>query len=255
MHEVVPLGRAQADLADADALRRAVLDARPDAVVHGGAMTNVDQCEREPDLAHRVNAVATGALAQAARESGARFLYVSTDYVFDGAKGRYREEDATAPLSAYGRSKLAGEREALAGHPDACIARTSVVFGPHGKNFVTWVVDELRAGRPVRLAEDQRVSPTLAHDLARSILALLESRAAGVWHAAGADALTRLEMGEAIARAFSLDRSLVHRARLDDIRWVAPRPRDASLDITKLSFLRKPMGFDAALAFLKERRP
>ncbi|HEX2022232.1 MAG TPA: dTDP-4-dehydrorhamnose reductase [Candidatus Thermoplasmatota archaeon] len=254
-HEVVPLPRAEADLADADALCRAVARAAPDAVVHAGAMTNVDACEREPEAARAVNALATGVLAEAAAKAGAALAYVSTDYVFDGERGGYRETDPANPLSVYGRTKLEGERLALAAHPDAIVARTSVVFAPLRRNFVTWAIGEMRAGRPVRLAEDQRVSPTYAPDLAETILALLSRGERGVWHAAGASALTRVEMGRAVARTFSLDAGLVQPARFADLRLPAPRPRDSTLDVAKVSRLRKPMTFDEALARLKERMP
>jgi dTDP-4-dehydrorhamnose reductase len=178
------------DLRDAAATRRAIADARPDWVLHAAAMTDVDGCERDPAAAHAVNALGTQAVARGAADCGARMVAVSTDYVFDGERGGYTETDEPRPQSAYGRSKLEGERLAAQALPDAVVARTSVVFGPHKKNFVLWLRGELAAGRPVRIVRDQRVNPTLSYDLAEQALALMRAGAAGIFHTAGATSLS-----------------------------------------------------------------
>ncbi len=250
-HDLILFGGASApgglDLRDAAATQRAIAAARPDWVVHAAAMTDVDGCERDPDSAHRINALGTQAVAQGASACGARLLAVSTDYVFDGARGNYAETDAPAPGSAYGRSKLEGERLAAQVLPDVTIARTSVVFGPHKKNFVLWVRGELAAGKPIRIVRDQRVNPTLSFDLAEQVLALLQAKASGVFHTAGATALTRLEMAYAIADHFGLRRDLITPIRSDELSWVAKRPLDATLNTAKVSRLKQPLTFAAAL--------
>lgn len=223
----------------------------PDWVLHAGAMTDVDGCERDPQKARLVNATATGALAAAARDVGARMAYVSTDYVYDGARGSYRETDATAPLSVYGATKLEGEEAARRELPGVLIGRTSVVFGPHKKNFVTWLVGELRAARPVRIVDDQRVSPTYTTDLAEQLHALMHAGEQGVFHTAGATALSRLDMAREIADVFGLDASLITPIRSNDLKWLARRPPDATLDVSAVSKYKRPMTFREALGRLK----
>lgn len=248
-------GAVPVDLADPAALADAVRRARPDWVLHAAAMTDVDGCERDPALAHRVNALGAQAVAQAAQACGAGLVAVSTDYVFDGRKGDYVEADVPHPLSAYGRSKLEGERLALAAHPEAIVARTSVLFGPHKKNFVLWLLAELRAGRGVRIVRDQRITPTLSHDLAQQCLALMQARATGLFHTAGATPLSRLEAAQQVARRFGLRDELITPIRSDELAWLAPRPRDATLNTTKASRLHRPMPFDAALDRLARMLP
>ena len=264
-HEVVPAtrpggvpvaGSVALDLADAASVSQAVRDVAPDWVLHGAAMTDVDGCERDPQAAHRVNALGSQAVAQACARHGARLLAVSTDYVYDGEQGGYVETAATAPLSAYGRSKLEGEQLARAALPETLVARTSVVFGPHKKNFVLWLIGELRAHKPVRIVSDQRVNPTLSHDLAEQCLALMERRApAGIYHTAGATSLSRLEMAQAIAKEFALDAGLITPIRSSDLTWLAKRPRDATMNTDKVAHFKQPLAFDEALRRLHKMVP
>jgi dTDP-4-dehydrorhamnose reductase len=249
-HEVIAPGHSELHIEDAAACHDLVAQIRPDWIVHPAALTDVDACEREPAKAFLVNATGAENLAKAASRNGSRMVLVSTDYVFDGSKGHYRESDATRPLSHYGRSKLEGERLVQAALPDAIVARTSVVFGPHKNNFVRWVRRSLRAGSPIKAAKDQWVTPTASADVARQILALVEADERGVWHTAGAERLSRLEMAQRIAEQDGLDPSPIQAVAMADLTWVAPRPRDSSLDTTKVSRLVRPMDFKTALATL-----
>lgn len=246
-HEVDAPPHASLAIEDPAAVDAAVARSRPDWILHPAAMTDVDACERDPARAHLVNAVGPENLAKAAARRGARMLLVSTDYVFDGARGHYREDDAPGPLSHYGRSKLAGERLVQAALPEAVVARTSVVFGPHRNNFVLWVRRSLRAGQPVRVAHDQWVTPSAADDVAAQLLALAEGGHAGVWHTAGAERLSRLEMAQRIARHDGLDPSPIQPVAMADLAWLAPRPRDSSLDTSKVRAVARPLPFDEAL--------
>lgn len=259
MHDLVAFGGAASpgglDLANPEATRRAIADARPDWILHAAAMTDVDGCERDPNLAHRINALGTESVAQGAADCGARMVAVSTDYVFDGERGQYREEDATNPVSAYGRSKLEGERLAVAALPGTIVARTSVVFGPHKKNFVTWARNELAAGKPIRIVQDQHVNPTLSYDLAEQALTLMQAKASGIFHTAGATSLTRLEIVYAIADQFGLRRDLITPIQSSDLSWIAKRPRDATLNTAKVSHYKQPLNFRAALQRLASVSP
>lgn len=249
-HQVVAPSHPGLPLEDLAAIPSGVAKANPDWIVHPAAMTDVDACERDPARAHLVNALGAEALAKAAAGRGARMALVSTDYVFDGNKGHYREGDATQPLSHYGRSKLEGERLVMAALPGAIVARTSVVFGPHKNNFVKWVGRSLRSGTPIKAARDQWVTPTCADDVARQVLTLLEAGETGVWHTAGAERLSRLEMAQRIASFEGLDPAPIQAVAMAELTWLAPRPRDSSLDTSKVSRLAKPMGFDEALGTL-----
>jgi len=243
------------DLLDPASLREAVLSSSPDWIVHGAAMTNVDACERDPDAAMRANGAATGVLAEAARDAGARFLYVSTDYVFDGSDGPYREDSPVNPVQAYGRSKLEGERRALQADPRAVVARTSAVYGPHRSNFVTWLIGETRAGRPVRIAEDQWVTPTHTRDLVEQIHALIEHDARGIYHTAGAEGCSRLDFAKAACRTFGTPIDLVHPVKAADLPWLAPRPRDARLDTSRIARIKSPFSMaEGLIALAKETR-
>lgn len=254
-HDLVLFGGATSpsglDLRDAASTRRAIAAARPDWVLHAAAMTDVDGCERDAATAHAVNALGTQAVAHGAADCGARLVAVSTDYVFDGERGGYAESDATNPRSVYGSSKLEGERLALQALPGAVVARTSVVFGPHRRNFVTWLHGELAAGRPVRIVRDQRVNPTLSYDLAEQVLALMQAKATGVFHTAGATSLSRLDMAHAVADHFGLRRDLITPITSDQLAWVAKRPMDATLNTAKVSRIKPPMTFDEALRRLQ----
>ena len=182
-HTLFLWGREEADLTHEDQVRAAAKGIEFDAIVHAAAMTDVDRCESEPDLAMDVNGRATGIVATLARERGAMFVYVSTDYVFDGTKGTpYLEEDPTKPINAYGRSKHAGEKAAAASGARCLITRTSWLFGEGGRNFVDTIAGKILQGAPLQVVEDQRGSPTYARDLAHGIEVLLRRGALGTVH-------------------------------------------------------------------------
>lgn len=208
-HTLYLWGREEADLTDEAQVKAAARGIAFDAVVHAAAMTNVDGCESAPDEAMRVNRDATRHVAELARERNATFVYVSTDYVFDGTKrSPYLEEDATAPINAYGRSKLEGERAAAASGARAVIVRTSWLFGPGGKNFVDTIASKLERGESLRVVDDQKGSPTYSRDLAHAIELLLRRGSVGTVHATNAGATTWYGLAREIARALGSDASI-----------------------------------------------
>ncbi|HEX8275563.1 MAG TPA: dTDP-4-dehydrorhamnose reductase [Longimicrobiaceae bacterium] len=184
-HEVVALDRAALDVADRAAVHDRVLGERPDAVVQCAAYTAVDRAEDEEAEATRVNADAARHVAEACDRVGAAFVYPSTDYVFAGtAAVPYRPGDPTDPVNAYGRSKLAGERAALAS-PGGLVVRTSWLYGAGGSHFVDTILRLAREGKPLRVVDDQWGRPTWTGALAEAMASLMEAGARGIFHATG----------------------------------------------------------------------
>ena len=180
--EVTALDHQALDLSDATQIRRVVRETKPDLIVNAAAYTAVDRAESEPELAARVNAAAPAVLAEEAKRTGALLVHYSTDYVFDGRKRTpYVEDDATNPLSVYGRTKLEGERAVRASGARHLILRTAWVYG-EGRNFVSAILGRAEAGERLRVVDDQRGAPTWSRDIAVKTASLLEKGAEGVFH-------------------------------------------------------------------------
>ncbi|MGE3269275.1 MAG: dTDP-4-dehydrorhamnose reductase [Chloroflexota bacterium] len=224
------------DVSDSDDVARVLNEARPDAVIHAGAFTNVDAAERDRDLALSINGVGTAYLAQACAERNIRLVYLSTEYVFDGAAGPYRETDPVNPQGWYAKTKEAGEQAVQAAGGNWAIGRTTVVYGyaPHVRaNFVLWLVGKLKAGERVNIVEDQIGSPTLADNLAQMVLALAASQEIGIFNTAGAEVVSRLAFSRQIAETFGLDPSLMDPITTAQLGQAAPRPLQAGLLMDK----------------------
>ncbi len=224
------------DLTNRASVQAAFERVRPNLVIHTAAMADVDACEREPELAWAVNAEGTTYVAEACRVHDARLVYVSTDYVFDGTAGPYREEDATNPLNVYAETKLAGER-AVAMLPNAITARTAVLYGwapGIRSNLVLWLLDRLARGEPAPAATDQAGSPTLADNLAEMLIALAVGRQTGVYHVAGATMTDRYRFCRLAAEVFGYDPDLIRPIRSAEISRPARRPANVALVIDKL---------------------
>jgi dTDP-4-dehydrorhamnose reductase len=202
-------------------------------------MTWVDGCEREPDLAGRVNRDGPAALAAAAAGCGARTVYLSTEYVFDGTKGPYGEEDPVRPLSVYGRSKLEGEQAVQKVDPGALVLRTTVVYGPegHGRNFAYQLAARLGRGERMRVPGDQVSSPTYNRDLADGLVALADDGVSGVVNVAGPEIVDRATFARSLAERMGLDPALVEPVPTSALGQTAPRPLDAGLRIDRLRAL------------------
>ena len=242
--EVVAADHARLDVADRDAVMQAAGSVRPEVIVHAAAWTAVDACQGDPDRAYRVNALGSRHVAEAARSVDAHLVYISTDYVFDGhSPVPYREWDATNPLSVYGRSKLAGEREVATLRPGAAIVRTSWVCGLHGPNMVKTIL-RLAAERPeLAFVDDQRGCPTFTEDLAEMILRLSTARLPGVFHVTNQGATTWFRFARDTLAAAGLDPDRVRpiaTADLDPPR-PAPRPANSELDNAALRLSGMPL--------------
>ncbi len=247
-----PYEWADADLGDGRSVEAALLRFRPEAVLHAGAATDVDGCERDPDLAWRVNVGGSEQVARACRALGARLVAVSTDYVFDGEAGPYSEDAVPNPRGAYARTKRCGEEAALLLVPDCAVARVAVVYSgrPGAKStFATQVVEKLARGEPVRAFVDQIVSPTLASNGAAMCLeVLLETSYRGVLHTSGATSLDRVEFARLVADRFGLRGEIVP-VKTADVRLPAPRPLRGGLVTDRAAALlrAKPLAVPEAL--------
>ncbi|HEX2275346.1 MAG TPA: dTDP-4-dehydrorhamnose reductase [Acidimicrobiales bacterium] len=240
-HEVVAADQPTVDVGDRERVLQLVGGARPEAVVHTAAWTDVDACESDPDQAFRINALGTRNVVEAARLVGARVCYVSTDYVFDGAAGRpYTEWDTPNPISVYGRSKLGGEAEV---GPEGTVVRTSWLCGPHGRNFVRTVLEKATQGSELRVVADQHGAFTHAGDLATMIRRLVVERRTGVYHVTNQGTTTWYRLAcDALAIA-GLDSGLVHpieTSQMDPPR-AAARPAFAVLDNAALRLSGVPL--------------
>ncbi len=232
-------GALDLDLADPDSIRRSFDAAAPKVVIHAGADSDPDSCEQDPDRAKRVNVDAVKTLSLLCGASGARLVHFSTDLVFDGERGWYSEDDAPRPLGVYARGKLDSEEAALARAPGAAVLRISTAYGrPLGgrPGFVDALRARLAAGEPVTGFTDQWRTSTAADQLPEVIAKLLaDPDLAGVFHWGGAERATRFETAVAFARVMGFDERLVRPGRAVDARFASPRPRDSSLDSSRLA--------------------
>jgi dTDP-4-dehydrorhamnose reductase len=244
--EVAAADRGVLDVGDRDAVLGAVLATAPDVVVHCGAWTAVDACESDPQRAWRDNALACRWVAEACRRSGAHLVALSTDYVFSGDLDRpYVEWDEPGPRSMYGRSKLAGEVEVLAGAPGAAVVRTSWVCGAAGRNMVRTVVGLLRAApdRELAFVDDQRGCPTFTADLAPALRRLAASRVPGTFHVTNAGPVSWYELVQAIVVAAGGSASQVRPIATADLDPPRPAPRPANSVLDGAAW--RGAGFDA----------
>jgi dTDP-4-dehydrorhamnose reductase len=240
-HAKEPMGLEDAmwiklDLEDLEGVAHAVRSIRPDAVIHSAAYTDVDGSELHRDRAYRVNYLATRALARASGSIGAYVVYISTDYVFDGERGMYKEDDVPSPVNFYGLSKLMGEVAVESILPGkSLVVRVSGLYGysPTGKrNFGINALEKLLKGEEVGAFHDQYLSPTYVPFLARRIVEVLERRLTGTLHLAG-ERLSRYEFALLIAKVLGRDPGLVKPVSMSELKLPAKRPRDSSLDTSR----------------------
>ena len=243
------------DITDLQSTERVVRALHPSVVVNCAAYTDVDGCEANVETAMQVNGEGVGHLAMATRTIGARLVQISTDYVFDGAKGSpYLEDDPPCPLNVYGESKLAGEMNAAV-NPDHLIVRTQWLYGRHGKNFVETMLRLAREKDELTVVDDQIGSPTWTVDLARAIVALIDTGCTGIYHAANAGFCSWNGFARAIFQETGVDIP-VHGMTTDQLNRPARRPLYSTLDCAKLEqdagFRPQPWR-DALRAYLDER--
>jgi len=238
-------GRAELDVTDGEAVWSTVVRVRPDVIFNGAAYNKVDGAETETGRALEVNALAPSMLARAALEVGALLVHFSTDYVFDGrATAPYREDDCPHPLGAYGISKLAGEKLVLASRAEHLIVRTSAIFGRGGSrqkggSFVERILEQAKAGRPLRVVSDQTFSPTYSPDLAAAAVALVRAGARGLVHVANQGSCTWHELATK-GLALAGIQAPVAEITTAELKLAAKRPAYSVLDTSRYQSLGLP---------------
>ena len=253
--EVVGLSSAEVDIRNADRVREVVKKTRPDCIVLSAAYTDVDGCEGNPALALSVNRDGAVHVAEAAKTIGARLIFLSSDYVFDGKKtSPYEVDDARNPQSVYGRSKAEAEIRLLETLPDCCIARTSWLFGAGGKCFPDTIL-KLAAARPaLDVVNDQRGCPTYSVDLSRVIIELARQQAGGIMHVTNSGNCTWFEFAQQIVASAGLATE-VRPVSSQQMARPAPRPAYSVLSLARLNSIgiKTPSWQDALRRYLAER--
>ena len=239
------------DLKNHEMISSVLTEKKPEIVIHLGAMTGVDLCEKERTSASEINTKATEIIAKECSKLNSFLVYVSTDYVFDGNLGMYKEDNVTNPLGFYGESKLEGEKVVQNFSTNWCIARTSTPFGLHPtkKSFPMWVIENLQKQKQIDILIDQFTSPTYIPNLSRMLIEISERRITGVIHAAGASKISRYQMASMVSDKLNLDGTLLKQISINKMKWVAQRPKDSSLDVSRASSIlnEKPQKIDQSL--------
>jgi dTDP-4-dehydrorhamnose reductase len=252
-HDVVGFGHAELDVTDAAGVGAKLAAERPDVVVNCAAWTDVDGAEEAEEEAMAVNGTGAGNLAAAATEVEASVVYVSSDYVFDGAKGEpYVETDQPAPLSAYGRTKLAGEEATAAANKRHFVVRSSWLFGIGGSNFVETMLRLASTQNEVLVVRDQVGSPTYTWHLAYGIVRLIEGIEFGIHHMAGGGACSWYDFAREIFEQAQVECRVLS-ATTDMLGRPAPRPAYSALTSQRQHAIELPPWQDGLRAYLSQR--
>lgn len=244
------------DITDGVAVNDFMLSHHPDVIIHGAAMTQPDPCELNKIECWNINVTATRFLTDAAAKINARFIYISTDFVFDGLNGPYKETDETAPVNYYGSSKLAAEKVVLAAKLHWAIVRTVLVYGNilvgNRSNIVSWVRDSLSQGKQIKVVSDQWRTPTYVEDLTKGVLLVLEKNAKGIYHISGEEGMSPYDMAVATADYLHLDKSLMTKVNAATFTQPATRPLRTGFIINKakMDLGYQPISFKEALKLM-----
>lgn len=233
----VPFEVLSVDLGAPEALEHVIAFSRPDWIIHCAAMANLEDCEKSPARAARINTWLPGALADYASFLGARMLHISTDAVFDGERGNYSEEDEPNPLSVYARTKLEGEQAVLRANPQALVARVNFYGWSLGgqRSLAEFFFNNLSANRPVRGFTDVFFCPLLVNDLADLLLEMVTKDLSGIYHTVSSECISKYDFGAAIAKQFGLDGTLISPTSWKEGGLTARRSPNLTLNTGKLS--------------------
>ena len=249
---------ASMDITDRQGIENVLSEFRPDVIIHGAAMTHVDECEQHKELAYNLNVVGTQNIVDAAKELGAHVVHISTDFIFDGQDGPYNEEGIPNPVSYYGETKLQAEH--IVQTVDSwSILRTVLVIGIaedlSRSNIVLWAKGALEKAQPIRVVDDQFRTPTLAEDLAQGALLAATQRAQGIFNISGPDFMSIYELVESVAEHFGLSIATVTRVDSSTLNQPAVRPPRTGFNISKAveNLGYRPHSFKEALEIIAQQ--
>ncbi len=234
------------DITDKEQVQKVVQRHAPDAIINTAAMTQVDQCEEDREACWKMNVEGVEHLVEVCREAGIHLVHLSTDFIFDGSNGPYREEDEPAPLSHYGRSKLRAEEVIREGGLTSwAIVRTVLIYGVlpdmSRSNIVLWAKGALEKGDPMKVVDDQYRSPTLAEDLAWACLKVAREKHSGIYHIAGPETMSIMDLVREVAAFFQLDPSPIEVVSTAELAQKAVRPPGTGFVLDKA---REELGYD-----------
>ena len=241
------------DITDGMAVNEFLMQHKPGIIIHAAAMTQPDPCELNTVECWNINVTATRFLVSAAEMIQAKFIYVSTDFVFDGTAGPYKETDTPNPVNYYGSSKLAAEKTVMEISLSWAIVRTVLVYGNilvgNRSNMVSWAKENLEQQKPIKVVSDQWRTPTYVEDLAKGILLVVEKKATGIYHISGEEGMSPFEMATAVADYLQLDKSLMTEVNADTFTQPAQRPLKTGfvIDKAKQALGYQPISFKEAL--------
>lgn len=250
---------AEMDILNPANVAEVVAKYKPDAIIHTAAMTNVDTCESQKELARELNVGAVETLIQVCKQFDIQLVHLSTDFIFDGANGPYDELAPPSPLSYYGQTKLDAENAIIAAAGKWAILRTIIVYGivsdMSRSNIVLWAKGALEKGEPIHVVNDQWRMPTLAEDLADCCLLAVEKNAQGVYNASGKDMMSISELVGKVADYWKLDKSLIKEISAETLNQTAKRPVRTGfiLDKTIRDLGYQPRSFQEGLAILNQQ--
>ena len=210
---------------------------KPDVVINTAAITNPEYCENNPIEAHQTNVIGVKNIAEICNILKIHFIQISTEYVFDGIKGKYREDDTPNPISIYGKLKLESEKVTLETNQSFCVARTAMLFGwsKNKLNLATLLISKLSKDEKIKIINDQIVSPSYNDNIAEILLELAEKKLCGIYHVSGSSIMSRLEFAKALTKEFSLDEKLLVPVSITDFNWKSSRPKNGGLVVEKIS--------------------
>lgn len=250
---------ADMDILNPDNVREVIKSYMPDAIIHTAAMTNVDTCEDQKELAYQLNVTAVATLIQICEELDIQLVHLSTDFIFDGENGPYTEEAAPNPLSYYGETKLMAEELIKKSKSNWVILRTIIVYGivsdMSRSNIVLWAKGALEKGQPLNIVNDQWRMPTLAEDLADICFLAIEHDAQGVYNASGKDMMSISELVAKVADFWHLDKGLINEISAETLNQTAKRPKKTGfiLDKSMTELNYQPHSFEEGLAILDKQ--
>ena len=232
------------DISDGVEVNTFISQNSPNVIIHTAAITQVDDCEKDPVHCWNTNVTATRFLVGAAEMVGANFIYISTDFVFDGEAGPYIESAIPAPVNYYGSSKLGAEKSVMESKLSWCIIRTVLVYGNilvgNRNNMVSWVQNNLSQGKSIQVVSDQLRTPTYVEDLAKGILLAIQKKAIGIYHISGEELMSPYDMALATAEYLHLDKNLIEKVDAAIFNQAGKRPAKTGFIIDKA---KKELGF------------